>query len=130
MLDALCFAKWTFDPTEMTAKMAAAHCCVGIWDICWTFTGSVLFTQMSRECQRTHLGIMLFGWIIVNWIYVGCRCVFVISGCWISDDATLVTVSRRQITVPSYRETPVNDRNLSKDDEDDTELMPQKDQDL
>ena len=73
ILGVLCMtANWNFDPTEMTAKQAAAHCCAAVWDTCWTLIGSVLFIQLSYECEHSNIGLMLFAWISINYVYVGC----------------------------------------------------------
>ena len=56
------------------------------------------------------------------------RCVFIISGCWISDDKALVTISQREL-IPDYLETHHQESSFSDEDENTQELVP-KVQDL
>ncbi len=101
IVDGLCISNWTFDLTQFNPAQATAHCCGAIWHITWTVIGSILFTQLTWECQQSTVGLMLLAWIIINWVYIGCRFVFIIAGFFVSEHSTFKTMNQRNI-MPDY----------------------------
>eukprot|EP01083_Nonionella_stella_P125769 380441_1 len=106
IVDGLCISNWSYDLKQFNPAQAASHCCCSVWDITWTVIGSYLFTQLTWECQQSSVGLMLFAWIIINWVYIGCRCVFIIAGSYVTKHPSFKKIgSRNAHDFPDYRET-------------------------
>ena len=82
-------SKWTFDVQSMTQAQAVVICCGTTFDLIWCIIGSVLLTQLSYDCENSAVGFMIFAYIIIKWIYVGCRFLFLVFGCQSSDNPHL-----------------------------------------
>jgi len=89
-LDIFCTARWPFAITKMSEGTAVSHCCHICWDISWCTVGTVLFAQMGASCQGSEVGIMICAYIVIKWIFTGCRCMFIISGCFMSNDPVIL----------------------------------------
>eukprot|EP00484_Ammonia_sp_Unknown_P018056 CAMPEP_0197026738 /NCGR_PEP_ID=MMETSP1384-20130603/6768_1 /TAXON_ID=29189 /ORGANISM="Ammonia sp." /LENGTH=203 /DNA_ID=CAMNT_0042455459 /DNA_START=1 /DNA_END=612 /DNA_ORIENTATION=- len=86
IIDALVSSRWTFDIKGMTQTQAVMHCCGLAFDLTWSVIGSALFFQLSADCEHSPIGAMIFAYLVVKWIYVGFRCLFLISGFTESED--------------------------------------------
>lgn len=89
-LGILCTARWPFALTKMSEGTAVSHCCHICWDISWCTVGTVLFAQMGSQCQGSEVGLMIISYIAIKWIFTGCRCMFIVAGCFATNDPVIL----------------------------------------
>ena len=90
IVDIFCTARWKYDIKSLNDGAVFSHCCSMGWDTSWCIVGSVLFVELDTECQRSPVGLMIFAYIIIKWIFTGCRFIFIIAGCTASEDPVLI----------------------------------------
>eukprot|EP01084_Bolivina_argentea_P048797 89842_1 len=86
LLELICAARWRYEIKKMDEGVACSCICGIIWDLLWAVIGSILYMQMNWDCKHSAVGFMIFSYCIIKWIFIGGRIIFIISGCYVSQN--------------------------------------------